>query len=130
MRTPNATVGGGELSGIGMLSSNLMHSQETDYFANNPDMNSYLNNSSVAKTAVHKRRNISIGVGAVNPVDRGGLDTATAMRPTHINNTYDGSNISTQRPTQMKVLAPRVSDTNQSYYQFDGRRMESASRAM
>jgi hypothetical protein len=32
--------------------------------------NSYINNSSVVKTAAHKRRNISIGI------DRAGLDTA------------------------------------------------------
>jgi len=69
--------------------------------------NSYLNNSSVAKTAVHKRRNVSIGSmpgannfdgkmsGFVNPNDkRDGLDTAQQLngisRP-NINNTYDGS---------------------------------------
>lgn len=59
--------------------------------------NSYLNNSSVAKTAVHKRRNVSIGSmpGANHPNDRrGGLDTAQHLngisRP-NINNTYDGS---------------------------------------
>jgi hypothetical protein len=34
------------------------------------NQNSYLNNSSVVKTATHKRRNISIGA------DRVGLDTA------------------------------------------------------
>jgi hypothetical protein len=39
--------------------------------------NSYLRNSSVAETAVPKRRNISIGLtSGVNPVDRGGLETA------------------------------------------------------
>lgn len=40
--------------------------------------NSYLRNSSVAETAVPKRRNISIGLapGGPNPVDRGGLETA------------------------------------------------------
>jgi hypothetical protein len=42
-----------DLSGIGMLSTSLMQSKESD---------SYLSNSSVAKTAASKRRNISIGV--------------------------------------------------------------------
>jgi hypothetical protein len=42
-----------DLAGIGMLSSSLMQSKESD---------SYLSNSSVAKTAASKRRNISIGV--------------------------------------------------------------------
>ena len=61
-------------------------------------MNSYLNESSVAKTAVHKRRNVSIGsIPGVNgkPNDkRDGLDTAQHLngisRP-NISNTYDGS---------------------------------------
>jgi len=59
--------------------------------------NSYLNNSSVAKTAVHKRRNVSIGSmpGVNNPNDRSdGVDTAQHLngisRP-NISNTYDGS---------------------------------------
>ena len=59
--------------------------------------NSYLNNSSVAKTAVHKRRNVSIGSmpGMNNANDRrDGLDTAQHLngisRP-NISNTYDGS---------------------------------------
>ena len=62
-------------------------------------MNSYLNESSVAKTAVHKRRNVSIGsIPGVNgnPNDkRDGLDTAQHLngisRP-NISSTYDGSN--------------------------------------
>jgi len=56
--------------------------------------NSYLNNSSVAKTAVHKRRNMPISPN--QHIDRGGLDTAQHLngisRPS-INNTYDGSNM-------------------------------------
>ena len=71
-----------------MLSSQLMQSQEaenimrglqnqSDYY-NHP---SYLNNSSVAKTAVHKRRNISVGV--TNDV-MGGIAIP------NLENTYDG----------------------------------------
>lgn len=56
----------GDLSGIGMLSQNLIQSQEDQY----------LSNSSVAKTAAPKRRNISIGLVNNGPPDRGGLDTA------------------------------------------------------
>ena len=95
MQGPNATAGEVELSGIGMLSANLMQSQETDAILRGIDLNesyhkpsgkmlgsntnSYLNNSSVAKTAVHKRRNVSIGSmpGVGNPnARRDGLDTA------------------------------------------------------
>ncbi len=36
----------------------------------------YLNNSSVAKTAASKRRNISIGLWSNDPPDRGNLETA------------------------------------------------------
>lgn len=54
----------GELSGIGMLSQSLMQEDQ------------YLSNSSVAKIAAPKRRNISVGLGANNQPDRGGLDTA------------------------------------------------------
>jgi len=58
----------GELSGIGMLSQSLMQGNDADQ---------YLSNSSVAKTAAPKRRNISVGLGGNNgQPDRGGLDTA------------------------------------------------------
>jgi hypothetical protein len=75
----------GDLSGIGMLSQSLMQSQETDH---------YMSNSSVAKTAAPKRRNISVGLTTNGQPDRVGLDTAQNLngiqRP-NINNTYDGS---------------------------------------
>jgi len=58
----------GELSGIGMLSQSLMQSQQ--------EADQYLSNSSVAKTAAPKRRNISIGLVNNGLPDRGGLDTA------------------------------------------------------
>ena len=103
MVAPNATVAGGELNGISNLCTNLMQSQEGDQLSrvNNLDIqaNSYINNSSVAKTAVHKRRNISIGV--VNQADRGGLESAQRLngltRP-NVGNTYDGSH-----PTGIKT---------------------------
>ena len=56
----------GDLSGIGLLSQSLMQSNEADQ---------YLSNSSVAKTAALKRRNISVGLGK-NAPERDGLDTA------------------------------------------------------
>lgn len=56
----------GDLSGIGMLSQSLMQVNEDQY----------LSNSSVAKTAAAKRRNISVGLGVNQMPDRGGLDTA------------------------------------------------------
>lgn len=56
--------------------------------------NSYINNSSVSKSAVHKRRNVPIVSG--NPIkqyDRSSVDTANNLngisRPS-INNTYNG----------------------------------------
>ena len=64
-----------DLSGIGMLSTSLMQSKESD---------SYLSNSSVAKTAASKRRNISIGVAQ-------NAELNNIQRP-NIENTYDGSN--------------------------------------
>ena len=62
-----------DAAGISQLYKSDLNSQnfnvirKTNEF-DNP--NSYLNNSSVVKTATHKRRNISIGI------DRAGLDTA------------------------------------------------------
>ena len=75
------------------MSSSLMQSQEGDSImrgmtthggndifsaSGSNQANSYLRNSSVAETAVPKRRNIQIGLipGGPNPIDRGGLETA------------------------------------------------------
>jgi hypothetical protein len=57
----------GDLSG--MLSQSLMQSQQ--------EVDQYLNNSSVAKTAAPKRRNISIGLMSNDAPERGGLDTSS-----------------------------------------------------
>ena len=59
--------------------------------------NSYINNSSVSKSAVHKRRNVPIVNGnQINQYDRSSVDTANNLngitRPS-INNTYNGSNL-------------------------------------
>jgi hypothetical protein len=56
----------GNLSGIGMFSQSLMQSQQ--------ESDQYLNNSSVAKTAAPKRRNISIGLFSNGHPERGVSD--------------------------------------------------------
>jgi hypothetical protein len=115
---------GGDVKGIGMIQNNLIQSQERDQILGgmndliesyhkpgakmlDSNTNSYLNNSSVAKTAVHKRRNVSIGsVTTGNNIDGkisgfgntndvyDVLDNSQHLngisRP-NINNTYDGS---------------------------------------
>jgi hypothetical protein len=63
-------MGGGDLSGIGLLAANvlqendlMLHSQGGSFHEPPAEImndNSYLSNSSVAKTAVHKRRNMPI----------------------------------------------------------------------
>jgi hypothetical protein len=81
---PNATVAGGELQGIGVLAADLAQSQEAEKLVRGHSLNnnqshhnshpaahrkiessfnanSYINNSSVAKTSMQKRRNISFG---------------------------------------------------------------------
>lgn len=52
-------------------------SNQNDYY----NHSSYLNNSSVAKTAVHKRRNISVGVTN---------DVMSGISIPNLENTYDG----------------------------------------
>jgi hypothetical protein len=71
-----------------MLSSQLMQSQEAENIMrglqNQSDYyhpSSYINNSSVAKTAVHKRRNISVGVAN---------EALNGIAIPNIENTYDG----------------------------------------
>lgn len=65
----------------------MMQSQEADSIMRglqNQAEYSYLNNSSVAKTAVHKRRNISVGINNNNNETLGGIAIP------NLENTYDG----------------------------------------
>ena len=119
---PNATVGNADLKGIGQIAADLNQSQENEKFVrgmtsntnqnNNShqaahrkiessfNANSYINNSSVAKTSMQKRRNISFGgAGNNNYIDQrstGLVDLEGTVSGGHnrvsrpsINNTFD-----------------------------------------
>ena len=135
---PNATVANGDLKGIGKLAAELAESQETDNLSRGmheqgPPMhnshqpahrkiessfnaNSYINNSSVAKTSMQKRRNISFSGAAPAPNNKNNyieqqrpsiIDLESIrqssnkrnVRQDSINKTYDGST----RPPDLNV---------------------------
>lgn len=74
--------------------------------------NSYINNSSVSKSAVHRRRNVPIANDKnLKQFDRSSLDTAHNLngiaRPT-INNTYNGQNIAKTSNNMNKIQNPKM----------------------